>query len=249
MSGFPLKYVAPNAVTCTGMLVGLASIVFTLDQNYEQAAWMILLCVLIDKLDGSVARALNASSRFGVELDSFSDFLTFGVAPGFLFLGLLTNDPRYAPTWESSAGFWFVRCACAFFIVMAALRLAKFNVLTEEIGSKIFLGIPTTLTGALSCSYLLMVWKYDLPHAAVAYYPIVLIVLGLWMVSNVPLPKVRKTDSTGFNIFLIVNATAAYLLVPFQRLPEYLFILAALWAFVGSVYALATRDKESRVNA
>ena len=226
------------------MLCGLLAIARTMEGRYESAAWLVLLCVLIDKLDGSFARLFNASSKFGVELDSFSDFVTFGIAPGLLVLGLVT-DPElpYAAYWTSANALTFVRGASAFFIVMAALRLAKFNVLTEEIGSRVFLGIPTTHTGALSCCFLLTVWKYDLPAGLVAYYPIVLVVLGLWMVSNVPMPKLRPTDSRGYNAFLIVNAVAAYVLVPLgvftgHSYPEYLFALSSGYAVIGTLFAV-----------
>ncbi len=216
------------------MVFGLYSIASTFAGEYVTAAWMILVCVLIDKLDGSLARLLNASSKFGVELDSFSDFLTFCVAPGLLYMGLVTNDARYTGWWGQGAGLTFVKFACAFFIVMGGLRLAKFNVLTEEIGGKIFLGIPTTLCGGINACWALTVWKYDLPHACIAAYPIVLVVLGLWMVSNIPLPKVGKTSSTPFNVFLAVNAVAIYILIPLQLYPEYLLALALIWAFVGT---------------
>ncbi len=233
-----LKYVFPNAVTCIGMLVGLYSITLTIAGDYEQAAWMVLLCVLIDKLDGSVARLLNASSRFGVELDSFSDFLTFGVAPGLLFLSLVTNEPRYAEYWQGDGAVWFVRFASAFFIVMAGLRLAKFNVLSEEIGGKIFLGVPTTLTGGFLSSYVLTCWKYDLPDVMIAAGPVILVGFGLWMVSNIPVPKVRVTESRGYNIFMGVNAAGAYICAPLQILPEYLFAVAFGYCTIGTGYAL-----------
>ncbi|MFT7623957.1 MAG: CDP-diacylglycerol--serine O-phosphatidyltransferase [Myxococcota bacterium] len=231
------KYVPPNAVTCTGMVVGLYSISLTFGGDYVRAAWMILLCVLIDKLDGSVARALKASSRFGVELDSFSDFLTFCVAPGLLYMGVVTGVKEHAQWW-GDGGLWFVRFACAFYIVMGALRLAKFNILTEEIGGKIFLGVPTTLCGGLNACWALTIWKYDLSPTLIAAWPIALVVLGLWMVSNVPMPKVGKTGNTPFNIFLLVQAIAVYTLVPMQLFPEYLLLLSFIWLFVGTAYAV-----------
>ena len=173
-----LGYVIPNAITCCGMLIGLWSITYTLEGRFEDAAWLILLCVLIDKLDGTAARLLRASTEFGVQLDSFSDFVTFGIAPAVLFMGLMGSEP-HAAWWAGSGGSVFVKFSAAFFIIMAALRLAKFNVLTEAIGSKLFLGIPTTLTGALSGSWALTVWKYDLPSAALSVYPVIMVILGL----------------------------------------------------------------------
>lgn len=234
-----LKYVAPNMVTCAGMLFGLFAILMTLEGRFEDAAWLILVCVLLDKLDGTVARLLNASSRFGVELDSFSDFLTFGMAPGILVMGLMTHPgSAYSQYWVGEGPVWFVRGACAFFIVMAALRLAKFNVMTDDIGKTLFLGVPTTLAGGMTATWVLTVWKYDLPDQTVAYFPIVLIILGLWMVSNIPMPKVRVTSSLAWNIFSGVNAALAYIFVPLRIFPEYLFGVAASYGLLGTAYAV-----------
>ena len=245
-----LRYVAPNAVTCTGLVVGLLSIMHTMAgmgahddpavaaQEFTSAAWLILLCTLLDKLDGTVARLLKASSKFGVELDSFSDFTTFGVAPAVLLLGVLTTDPRYSEFYASDAGLWFVRASSAFLIVVSALRLAKFNVLTEKIGSRLFMGIPTTLVGALVSSFLLTAWHQGWSPRAVAAVPIALWVVGLWMVSNIPLPKMHKTSSMAYNIFMGINAALTYVFVPFRLFPEYLLLMSSSYAILGTIFAM-----------
>jgi CDP-diacylglycerol--serine O-phosphatidyltransferase len=227
----------PNAVTCFSLTVGLYSIVCSFAGRFEEAAWLILLSVLLDKLDGTVARALNASTQIGVQLDSFSDFATFGLAPAFLFLGLNTGDGPYASFWGTSALAVVAKVASAFLVVMAALRLARFNVMTDDIGGRIFLGIPTTLVGGLSASFLLTAWKYQFPPAVVAAYPYVLFVLGLWMVSNFPLPKMRKTSSTAFNVFTIVNVLVSYVLIVLRVCPEVPFLQSFLYLVIGTWYA------------
>ena len=72
-----LKYLVPNGFTAFSLLLGLASIVHSVNGHYELAAWMILWGVLLDKLDGTAARIMNASSPFGAQLDSFADFVSF----------------------------------------------------------------------------------------------------------------------------------------------------------------------------
>ena len=228
-----LRYLAPNLVTCAGMVVGLLAVMTAVGGDYESAAWLVLVSVLLDKLDGTVARLLRATSRFGVELDSFSDFVSFGIAPAAIVVGLMTADPRYLHYWNP----WFVRMAGVAFVVLAALRLARFNVTTETIGGRVFLGIPTTLTAATLCTFLLTAWKRDLPPAAVAGMPVALIVFGLWMVSNVPLPKLRATGTRWWDVLVGVNAVGAYVLVPFRVFPDYLFVLCTCYALGGSVYA------------
>ena len=88
-----LKYLIPNSCTAFSLVLGLASIVNSMHGNLEMAAWMILWGVLLDKLDGTFARLLNASSPFGAQLDSFADFVSFGMAPAALFyFGFMEND-------------------------------------------------------------------------------------------------------------------------------------------------------------
>ncbi len=231
------RFVVPNAVTCFSLTVGLYSIVCSFEGRFEEAAWLILLSVLLDKLAGTVARALNASTKIGVQLDSFSDFATFGLAPAFLFLGLNTGSGPYASFWGTSALAAVAKLASAWLPGMAALRLARFNVMTDDIGGRIFLGVPTTLVGGLSASFYLTAIKYDLPASVVAAYPWVMFLLGLWMVSNLPLPKMRKTSSTAFNIFTIVNVLVSYVLIVLRVYPEIPFLQSFLYLFIGTWYA------------
>ena len=241
-----LRYIAPNAVTCVGLCVGLLSIMHTMagmgshdPAEFKSAAWLILLCTLLDKLDGTVARFLNASSKFGVELDSFSDFTTFGIAPAVLMLGVLTTDPRYASFYASTGGLWFVRASSAFLIVVSALRLAKFNVLTEKIGSQLFLGMPTTLVGAIASSYLRTAWDLGWSPTAVAAMPVAIWVIGLWMVSNIPMPKMHKTTSLPYNLFMLVNVIITYVFVPLRMFPEFFLVMSSSYAILGTIYAVA----------
>ena len=198
MDRIPLKYLAPNAITCAGLTLGMVSGFQTMTGDYWSAAWFILMCVLFDKADGSVARFLNASSDFGVQLDSFSDFLTFGIAPAFLVHGIL-SDPEI--TGDSSRKVRF--CSGDFsvsvimFVLASCLRLAKFNVLTEKIGTGYFLGFPTTLCGALVGSYILTALKYQWALEALVILPFALVVLSLLMVSNLRLPESQSPLSSG----------------------------------------------------
>src|SRR5437762_840772 len=82
-----LKDLPPNAITAASVVFALVAIQHAIAGAHRSAVWWVLLCVLSDKLDGSVARALRASSTFGGQLDSFADFLSFGVAPATIFYG------------------------------------------------------------------------------------------------------------------------------------------------------------------
>lgn len=114
--GLPLRAVAPNAVTALALCSGLSGIRFAIDAKWEIAVTMVLIAGVLDGLDGRVARMLHGESRFGAELDSLSDAISFGVSPALiLFLWSLRELPRFG---------WIAALLLA---VFCALRLARFN--------------------------------------------------------------------------------------------------------------------------
>jgi CDP-diacylglycerol--serine O-phosphatidyltransferase len=115
-SGLTLRAVLPNAITAAALCSGLTGIRFAINQNWEMALFAILLAGMLDGIDGRIARLLKAQSRFGAELDSLADSLSFGMAPALvLFLWSLQDLPRFG---------WFASLA---FAICCALRLARFN--------------------------------------------------------------------------------------------------------------------------
>lgn len=114
----PFLLLLPNMVTLAGMCLGLTSIRFAMDERFGSAVALIFLAVLMDGLDGLLARRLRATSNFGAELDSLSDFLCFGVAPGILLYKFMLEP-------LGSLGWIFV----LIFAAAACLRLARFNVM------------------------------------------------------------------------------------------------------------------------
>ena len=118
--GWSFNRMLPNILTMLGLCAGLTSIRFAIDGRFGEAAAAIAVAAAIDGLDGRLARLLKATSRFGAEFDSLSDFLCFGVAPGFVLY--LWSLQRYG-------GFGFA--PCLIFAVCMALRLARFNAALE----------------------------------------------------------------------------------------------------------------------
>ena len=86
------RYVIPNAVTSASLVVGLLVMVAAMDGRFEAAGWLMVMCVLLDKLDGTTARLLGATSKFGVQLDSLADLVVFGVAPAATLHLLARSD-------------------------------------------------------------------------------------------------------------------------------------------------------------
>ena len=114
--GLPLRAVAPNAVTALALCSGLTGIRFAIAEQWETAVLMVMIASVLDGIDGRIARMVRGESRFGAELDSLSDAISFGVSPALiLYLWSLKEVPRFG---------WLVALV---FAVFCALRLARFN--------------------------------------------------------------------------------------------------------------------------
>ena len=119
--GLTLRAVLPNAITAAALCAGLTGIRFAIDGRWEMALFAIILAGVLDGIDGRIARLLKAQSRFGAELDSLADSLSFGMAPALvLFLWSLQDLPRFG---------WFASLA---FAIACALRLARFNAQIDQ---------------------------------------------------------------------------------------------------------------------
>jgi CDP-diacylglycerol--serine O-phosphatidyltransferase len=224
----PVRTIPPNVITATAMGFGLASAFVSLTSEVLPAAaaaerllfaaWLVLISVLLDKLDGSVARALKGSSQFGVEFDSFADATAFGIAPAALVHAAATTlTPE---VWGGNG----VKClgipaasllggVCLVYAVMTTVRLARFNVTTAAIGPKLFLGLPSTLSGALLCSGFIALWETGIGPSQpyiVAWLPAWLVLNAALMVSNLPLPKFHLADNKAVRLVQMGLAVAVY---------------------------------------
>jgi CDP-diacylglycerol--serine O-phosphatidyltransferase len=201
---------------------------YSIRGEYVDASWFILYSVLLDKLDGSLARLLNAQSEMGLQLDSFADFTAFGLAPAFVLFGVLAQQSGGAPelTMLHSLGL--------IYIMGCVLRLARFNAYTEAMPPNIFQGIPSTHAGGLLASGLLVAMKHGYePVETPEYLAIYLCILGVLMVSPFYLPKVGVAKRAFWKWVTILNVSAAYGLIVARQLEEYLFGLAFLYLVLG----------------
>lgn len=237
---FPLRYVVPNAVTCTSVVFGLASIrlsfMATEAAQFRHAAWFILYAVLLDKVDGAVARKLHASSEFGVQLDSFSDFVTFGLAPAALITSLI---PWAVPQpWGSGPHQTFLLGIGALYAVAAALRLAKFNITTATNDPRFFRGLPSTSSGGLLASAFLAHQELGLGGELLPVMAVFMALNAVLMISNLPQPKLalsRKKPALAFQVLIILSV---YTFIPLNRFPTYLATIAAVYTFFGFIYGV-----------
>jgi len=130
-------YILPNLLTSISLFSGFYAIVASVNMQFTHAAYAVFVSAIFDMLDGRVARLTGSSSRFGMEYDSLSDVIAFGVAPGLLvYMWALKGYGRFG--WL--AAFLFVACG--------ALRLARFNVQADNAQKKNFLGLPIPAAAA-----------------------------------------------------------------------------------------------------
>lgn len=182
------RSLVPNSFTMGNMLCGFLSILSSLEGNAVTAAWLIVLGAFLDSLDGRVARLSKVSSSFGVELDSFSDFCTFGVATGVLTHAFaLTELGRWG---------WIVS---GVYVMCAGYRLARFNLLATLEEKKKFLGLPAPVASMLLVSY--VIFSYEL-WGSIEYVEFLISMIGavsLLMVSGVTYETFPENLNTAEN--------------------------------------------------
>jgi CDP-diacylglycerol--serine O-phosphatidyltransferase len=143
-------YVLPNLFTTASLFSGFYSIIASMKGMYEIAAWTILIAIVFDGLDGRIARMTRTTSKFGAEYDSLADLVAFGVAPAILsYHWALMSFGK----WGWLAAFLFVTCG--------ALRLARFNVQTAIIDSKVFNGLAIPAGASVVATTVLIYFKLD----------------------------------------------------------------------------------------
>jgi CDP-diacylglycerol--serine O-phosphatidyltransferase len=184
-------YVLPNLLTTMGLFCGFLAMILSMQKEFRYAAIAILVALIFDFLDGKVARATGATSRFGVEYDSLSDLVAFGVSPAILaYLWGLQSFGRLG--WI--AAFLYVACG--------ALRLARFNVQTEKVGSKHFVGLPIPAAASMVCSVVLLFDELGYPGPVTHWSLVALvIVLAFLMVSPLPYLSFKEIGITRLKSF------------------------------------------------
>ncbi|MGB5624096.1 MAG: CDP-diacylglycerol--serine O-phosphatidyltransferase [Woeseiaceae bacterium] len=237
------RYTIPNSFTALSLLLGVASIVTTQLGDLELAAWIIVWCGLLDVLDGASARLLKATSNFGAEFDSMADLVAFGVAPAVLMLnaGMQLGGIDY-----DSGQFWVLMVATAVFVLTGAMRLARFNLVSDQPGTGWFTGIPITAAGGAMVSSVVLVLIYYPDIAASLplhlYMPVLMFVLALLMISRLRFPKAKLRESKIINVFQVVTIAGIYYCGITRSFPEYLFGMAIFLLIAGIIAGRITRD-------
>jgi CDP-diacylglycerol---serine O-phosphatidyltransferase len=217
------RYLLPNILTLGGVCLGISSIKFSIDGNYSLAVTLILFAAILDALDGRIARLIKGTSEFGKELDSLTDFVSFGIAPSFVLY-----------FWELNKYGKLGWAITLIYSVCCVLRLARFNLTkieeSQEWKNNFFEGVPSPAGGLL----ILMPLIYELTNLNFNYEiknitPYLTVIVALLLVSKVPTLALKKISiSPKGTVFLLLAAGVVIISLLFYTL-EALLIFGVLY--------------------
>ena len=198
------RFILPNLLTLIGVCLGISSIKFALDQNYNLAVIFLIFAALLDTLDGRIARLIKGTSEFGKELDSLTDFVSFGIAPAFiLYFWELKNYGKIG---------WAITLV---FSVCCVLRLARFNltrISEPEWKRNYFEGIPSPAGAIL----ILLPLIYELSELQLnldikKFTPYLVVTVAVLLISNIPTFSLKKIKiSSQLTIFLLFGIAVIF---------------------------------------
>jgi len=223
-------YLLPNLFTTAALFSGFYAIVMAMNQRFDNAAVAIFVAMILDTLDGRVARLTRTQSAFGAEYDSLSDMVCFGAAPALIMYEWALKDLG-RPGWIAA----FVYCAGA------ALRLARFNTNIDVVDKRFFQGLPSPAAAALIAGFLWLardnkipVDEYGMPWVAA----FLTLYAGITMVSNVPFYSFKDINlrrSVPFAVILLI--VLGFVLITSDP-PIVLFLLFVAYGLSGYAYWL-----------
>ena len=217
------RYLLPNILTLAGVCLGISSIKFSIDGNFSLAVILILLAAILDALDGRIARLIKGTSEFGKELDSLTDFVSFGIAPVFiLYFWELNNYGKLG---------WAITLI---YSVCCVLRLARFNLTKvdekQEWKNNFFEGVPSPAGGLL----ILMPLIYELTDLNIKldiknFTPYLTVLISILLVSKIPTLSLKKISiSPRATIFLLLGIGVVFIALLFYTL-ETLLIFGVVY--------------------
>jgi len=228
-------YVLPNFFTTLSLLAGFYAIISVMDGKFQSASIAILISLLLDGIDGRVARLTRSTSRFGLEYDSLADLVAFGIAPGLLaFSWALVPFGRFG--WL--AGFLYVACG--------ALRLARFNVQVIIFKSDTFNGLPIPAAASLIASTVLLFhyigYNDSTKHTTVL---IMIYILSFLMVSSIKYNSFKELGLLKRKPFSFMVTVVLFLVVIVAKPQIMLFTLFLTYVISGPVtFLLSKRRKD-----
>ncbi len=229
-------YLLPNMFTTAALFAGFYAIVQAMNGNFEQSAVAIFIAMVMDSLDGRVARLTHTESAFGAEYDSLSDMVSFGVAPALIVYVWALKDMGKLG-WIAA----FIYCAGA------ALRLARFNTQHEVADKRFFQGLPSPAAAALLAGLVWVMNEYHIPGADIRWLVWgVTLFAGLTMVSNLRYysgKDINLRKSVPFVGILLIVLTFILIFSDPPRVLFSVFALYALSAYADWLWGVVVRRK------
>ncbi len=226
-------YLVPNLITSASLFGGFYSIVAALDGNYYASAVAILISVLLDAMDGRIARLTNTNTRFGIEYDSLADLVSFGVAPGILIF-----------TWALRPYGRFGWLAAFLFVVCGALRLARFNIQINTVESRVFNGLPIPAAASLIATTVLL-FSYTGGTGVTKHVTILIVtyLLAFLMVSNIKYYSFKDLDIRERRPFGLLVIGVLFLIVVALEPHIMLFLISLAYVLSGPLILLRKKGE------
>lgn len=229
------RFFVPNFFTSVNFLMGvfailLASGALLRGEGIILACQLVVIGALADKLDGFAAKKLDASSEFGAQFDSLADLVAFGLAPAFITLFALR---AWSFDWYNSHKAMVV-VSLSFFVLSAAMRLARYNALDITGGGHpgYFTGVASTLAGSMLVITVILARHFGFFGVANAewmkLFPVLMVLLGAMMVSNFYFPKIVRRKNRLFDLVQTLMIVVVYICGFSLVVPEGYMILALL---------------------
>ena len=231
-------YILPNIFTTGNMFFGFFSMVQSLAGNYVVAAYAIVGSAIFDLLDGRVARMTHATSKFGMEYDSLSDLVSFGVAPAILLY-----------TWSLKPFERIGWLACFLYMACGALRLARFNVQVATVEKKFFQGLPIPMAAGIVATSVTAAQNLGMDPQKNIYVLGMTILLAFVMVSNFRYRSFKELDFRQRKPFYVLIAGLCVIVFIALKPEVNLFIAFLTYAVLGAVFGILSpaRKKLSQV--
>lgn len=231
-------YILPNLMTIANLFCGFISVIFSIKAEFKMAAIAVVIAAVFDQLDGRLARLTHATSKFGAELDSLCDLVSFGLAPAMLmYLWALNPYGRIG------------MMACFLFVACGALRLARFNVQVGVVEKNYFQGLPIPMAaGILTSSYLAfdeLGWAPTEWRSGLLFVMVVL--MAFVMVSNFRYRSFKDIDLKERKAFKYLVA-GLVILVTVALYPEImLFVLFLTYGTLGAIFGVMQWGKKRKL--
>ena len=231
-------YLLPNLFTTAAMFAGFFAIVSAIEGHFGNAAVAVFVAGILDGLDGRVARLTNTQSEFGVQYDSLSDMVSFGMAPALvLYTWSLSSLKTFGPMWGKVG--W---CAAFIYAACAALRLARFNTQVGVADKRYFQGLASPAAAGVCMSFVWMVQDLGYSGAGVQFVtPFIAVTAGLLMVSNFRYFSFKAWPLSDRVPFIWIPALVLILVALYLKTPEALFAITALYTLSGPILTVLGR--------